>query len=106
MGCKVTLREPQPDDPIYKQGLRMYSVRFAGAQDAGHQDNTGGSRRARDTAGDYPYRAGARSARESGPGKVTRGGSENSPGAAARPASVTRIFPDIVMTWLALIFLI
>jgi hypothetical protein len=28
MGCKVTLREPQPDDPIYREGLRMYSVRL------------------------------------------------------------------------------
>jgi hypothetical protein len=25
---KITVREPHPDDPIYREGLRMYSVRL------------------------------------------------------------------------------
>jgi hypothetical protein len=25
---KITVREPHPDDPIFREGLRMYSVRF------------------------------------------------------------------------------
>ena len=28
MACKIIEREPHPDDPIYREGLRMYSVRL------------------------------------------------------------------------------
>jgi hypothetical protein len=63
---KITERVSHPDDPIFKEGLRMYSVRL-------------GPEVAQKSKVTDCYFETARS------GRVPRGGSENSPGAAPVP---------------------